>query len=82
MRDRCLAGFCDLHVMLRRVRVGPDSADNLAIDDNWKRALCFSEALRRNGSSATVIDCVFERLTWLLQQGSRSGFIGRKFRAG
>jgi hypothetical protein len=47
MRDRREPGFCDFHVMLRRVKACPDGADNLAIDDNWKRALHFSEALRR-----------------------------------
>jgi len=68
--------------MLRRVKAGPDGADHLAIDDNWQAALHFSEAARRNGSKATMVDRIFERLTRLLEQRCRSGLAWRKFHAG
>jgi hypothetical protein len=56
--------------MLRCVKAGPDGADHLAVDDNWQTALHFSEAARRNGGKATVVDRIFERLTRLLEQRS------------
>ena len=68
--------------MLRRVKARADSADHLAIDDNWKRALHFGEAARGNRGDATVVDRIFKRLTGLLEQRSRSGLARRKFHAG
>jgi hypothetical protein len=82
MRDRCQPGLSDLYVILRGVKAGPDSADDLAIDHNGKSTLHLGEALRRNGGNATVVDRIFERLTWLLEQRRRSSLARSKFDAG
>ena len=73
MRDRCEPGLRDLNVMLRRVEARPDSANHLAIDDNWKPALHLGEALCRHRSNATVVDRVLERLARFLEQRGCSG---------
>jgi hypothetical protein len=52
-----------LHVVFRRVEARPDSADHLAVNDNWEPALHLGEALRGNGRNTTVVDRVFECLT-------------------
>jgi hypothetical protein len=82
MRDRCQPGLRNLHVVLRRVKARADGPDHLAIDNNRKPALHLGEALRRNGSNATVIDCVLKRLTWLLEQRGCLGLARRKLHAG
>jgi len=73
MRDRCQPGLRDLHVVLRRVEARSDGADHLAIDHDWKPALHLDEALRGNGSNATVVDRVLERLARFLEQRGCSG---------
>jgi hypothetical protein len=64
------AGLRDLHVVLRRVEARPDGADHLAIDNDWQTALHVGEALRRNGSNATVVDRVLERLARFLNSAA------------
>ena len=67
MRDRCQSGLRDLYIVLRRVEARPDGADHLAVDDDRKPALHLGEALRRNGSNATVVDRILERPTRFLE---------------
>jgi hypothetical protein len=68
--------------MLRRVKARPNGAEHLAIDDNWERALHLGEAARGNRGNAAVVDHIFQRLTWLLDQRCRSGLARRKLHAG
>jgi hypothetical protein len=82
MRDRCQPGLRDLHVVLRRVEARSDGADHLAIDHDRKPALHLDEALRGNGSNATVVDRVLERLARFLEQRGCSGLPRRKLNAG
>src|ERR1700744_4647409 len=82
MRDRCQPGLRDLLVVFRRVEARPDGADHLAIDDDRKSALHLREALRRNGSKATMVDRVLKRLTWFLEQRGCSSLARGKFHAG
>src|SRR5271169_1798867 len=67
MRNRRQPGSCYLHVMLRRVEARPNGADHIVIDDNRRPALHLGETLRSDGGYATMVDRVFERLTWFLE---------------
>jgi hypothetical protein len=82
MRDRCQPGLRDLRVVLRRVEACSDGTDHLAIHNDRKSTLHFREALCRDGSDATVVDRVFKRLTWILEQRGCSSFAGCQFHAG
>jgi hypothetical protein len=45
-------------------------------------APCISVKPRANRGNAAVVDHIFQRLTWLLEQRCRSGLARRKFHAG
>jgi hypothetical protein len=77
MRDHCQPRLRDLDVVLRRIEARSDGADHLAFDDDGKPALHLGEALRGNGSNATVVDRVLERLTRFLEQRGRPDLAGR-----
>jgi hypothetical protein len=77
MRDRGQPGLGDLHIVLRGVEARPDRTNHLTIDNDRKPALHFREALCRNRSEATVIDCILKRLARFLEQRGRPGLAGR-----
>jgi hypothetical protein len=77
-RDRCQPALRDLHVVLRRVEARSDGADHLAINNYRRSTLHFREALRRDGSNATVVDRILKRLTWFLEKRGCSSLAGRQ----